>query len=186
MKVKKGDEELSFLEAGDKLRVEFDYSNITVGDNEEHLMQEDVFLKTREKKWRELWTTCRDSLYEPKFMELLHKYAPEDLDLKPDRPPEKSDHVVVVEMHNIQMKDMTGLVTKSVMGTSSRDRHVIIDYEVAFYDPNERSSPLARLEKKDVKGATMSFSRTFPEGNAIKNSMAVIGKNLGKQLDQSL
>lgn len=186
MELKEGDEEMSYLQGEDRVRLEFDYSQVTFGEDPDHYFEKEVFFKTREKEWQEKWKACKDSLYPPKFLELYHKYHGVAPEFDPEMSTEESDYVAVVEIGNIEMKDMSGLMEKSFMGTSGADRYVIIDYRVAFYPSDDRSSPLTVLEKKRLKGASMSFDKTFPEGNAIKNSLAVLGKNLGKHLDKVL
>ena len=69
--------------------IQFDYSDLKIGGYENEMayieyMREDAKLRKKSaEKWEEKWFNDRKTVFEPKFLEVFHKYAGSKIKLNP-------------------------------------------------------------------------------------------------------
>lgn len=187
--LKKGDGNLSYLEEGEKLKVDFDQSHLTIGEDRDHSFNEEVFLLTRSKEYRDYWKSCRDSLYYPRFNDMVEKHLNTEggHELKMTTDIDDPDHYIRVKVLHIQLQDFKS-IAGAMMGSAfeGNQAKVLVDFRVLFYKKEEDEDPVTVIRMEELRGTALDFFNEFPEGSFIRESYAILGRKLSKYIGKRL
>ncbi|MDD3878012.1 MAG: hypothetical protein PHT69_15435 [Bacteroidales bacterium] len=154
--------------------IQFDYSDLKIGGYETEAayveyMKEDAELRGRSSdEWEEKWYSNRSFVFEPKFLEIFHKYARTKIKLDTEAKEQNfilKFHTQFVEIgfnHNFQKSP------------------TYINALVTFSDKNHTDEPLVISMKYVVgKEVMSSYSSDF---RRIEEAYAKCGKELAKYM----
>lgn len=172
-KIIKLEGDLSFLSSAKGLNIEYDYSEMGVGDynNEEDYVNKKVeeYNKKeagRGEKWKESWVGSRERVYHPKFEELFNKYASK----------------VGVDVSQNRADAQYTLIVKTTftepgfnIGITSRPAGVSFEY---IFVETGTDKVVARYSQKMVPGA-QAMGMDFDTSTRISESYAKAGKMFG-------
>jgi len=162
--------DLSFLSGETKINLEYDYSDMGVGDYD----NEQAYIKKKQEeynkkeagrgdKWLESWTGSRKRVYQPKFEELFNKYskltAAEDLS--------DAKYTLIIKT--------TFTEPGWNIGISSRPAGVSFQY--IFVEAGTKNV-VAKYSQKMVPGA-QAMGMDYDTSTRISESYAKAGKMLG-------
>jgi hypothetical protein len=174
-KIKMTNGKISDLKGTEKIRIEYDYSDLGVGkfENEEEYVAEKVAEKNDDEagsgdQWREAWYNDRPTRYEPKFEELLSKNTTsfecgQDVD---------SDVIMQVHTTFIEPGFNVGVARKPAS----------INLEVRFIQGNKLLSSMLVLNSPG--SGAMGYD--FDAGYRIAEAYAKAGKSLGRYLEKQM
>jgi hypothetical protein len=174
-KIKVASGKIKDLAGIEKIRIEYDYSDLGVGkfDVEEEYIAEKVADYNEDEagkgdQWREAWFNDRPTRYEPKFEELFSKYA---AFLESGQ---NVDSEVVMQVHTtfIEPGFNVGVARKPAS----------INLEVRFIQGNKMVASILILNSPG--GGAMGYD--FDAGYRISEAYAKAGKSLGRYLDKNL
>ncbi len=171
IKVTKGD--LGILKGVDKLNVEFDYSDMTVGKKKseaDYIKEKKAAYNKKEAgtgdKWEKAWVADREGRYRPKFEELFNKTSGMTGGKYPD-----AKYTLIFKTTRTEPGFNIGVTRKDAE----------IDAEVYIVE----------TANKDAKKVTMSITRIpgrsgggydFDTGVRLEEAYAKAGKALGKYI----
>lgn len=172
-KIIKLEGDLSFLSSAKGLNIEYDYSEMGVGDynNEEDYVNKKVeeYNKKeagRGEKWKESWVGSRDRVYHPKFEELFNKYASKvGVDVTQNRADAKYTLIVKTTFTEPGFN----------IGITSRPAGVSFEY---IFVETGTDKVLARFSQKMVPGA-QAMGMDYDTSTRISESYAKAGKMFG-------
>jgi hypothetical protein len=170
----KGD--LGFLKGASAVKVEFDYSDMSVGkfDNEDDYVtkrRNELNEKEAERgdSWAMSWVSDREGRYEPKYMELLSEVTAKSG--KTFSKDGEGEYIMVVHTTKTDPGFNIGITKKPSY----------INTKVEFFAPDNRDKALATMTLENVQGVSVGGG-DFDTGNRIAESYAKSGKIIGKYL----
>jgi len=172
MKVESGD--ISALKGIKQLKIEYDYSDLSVGkfdDETDYIAKRVSEMNDKEAgkgdTWKESWFKDREARYEPKFEELFSKYAAFAESGK------DVESEVVMNVHTIFIEPGYNV------GVSRRP--ALITMEITFSKGDDEITVISvtKAPGSDVMGAD------FDTGWRISEAYAKAGKSLGKYLTKN-
>lgn len=166
---------LNFLKDQKTLNVNYDYSNMSVGDfeKEQDYIDEKVKEKNKDKAgegdtWAKKWVADREERFEPKFVELINEYL--EGKMKVDNKKEAAYTLILKTTHTEPGYNV---------GVWRRPAHINVD--VWFVDTKDNSKVLAKAKMEKVPGQD-AWGFDFDTGYRLQESYAKCGKEIGKYL----
>ncbi len=154
--------------------IQFDYSDLKIGgyENEEAYiayMREDAELRRKSAdEWEKKWFSDRKSVFEPKFLEVFHKYAAYKIKLDPK-----------VKEHNFVLKLQTQFIEIG-FNRNFQKSPTYINVLATLSDENSTEEPLVISMKYLIGNEVMSsYSADF---RRIEEAYAKCGKELAKYM----
>lgn len=178
-----GDEELSFIDGNKPWKVRFDRSNLTIGKVKHHSFDEETFLKTRQKGWREKWVSHWDSVYAPAFDSMLVEVLDNnDFPIEIGTHVKQTDRIITIDVEHIYMGDLHEYKTGNSEGLGSSYPRVEVDFRILFQTPSEKEGPLTTLSYPDVRGKPFEVSLSLPVSSFIESAYEKLGRELGEYI----
>ncbi len=180
-----GDEKLSFLEGKEKIGIEFDYSETTVGDLE---TSEDEFLEKRIKEkneeeagsgdeWAEQWQNDKTGTFHPDFIEKMNKWWDYKLDgtLKVVNDPEMEERLVI-KVERIEPGFYGGVVEKDAE----------LDTKMLLIEDGNKDSPKTILGIKELSSPSGPFDKSSTRrlGRCYEESGHYYAQHIAKKLSK--
>lgn len=177
--LKSGD--LKSLKSQKDLKVEYDYSNMGVGDfktEDEYVNKKVKENNDKEKgkgdKWKVAWIGARKDRYQPKFEELFNKIM-ESVGTTISENTGKAKYTLIVKTVFTEPGFNIGIMKKPAA----------VNFDFLIVETDTPANVIAELYMKNVPGSqAMGFD--YDSGSRIAESYAKGGKSLGKFIIKAL
>jgi hypothetical protein len=174
IKVISGD--MNSIKGEKKINVQYDFSNLTVGDyTEEEYVNKKVEEKNKKEAgtgdtWKEAWNNDKINKYEPKFEELMNKYL--------------ADAGITVGQDSVDTKYTIILKTTMIepgynVGVSRKP--AFINVEIYLVANTDKTTNLCKMELKNVPGQD-GMGYDFDTSYRISEAYAKCGKSLANYI----
>lgn len=154
--------------------IQFDYSDLKIGGYENEVaykeyMREDAELRRKSAdEWEKKWLSDRKSVFEPKFLEVFHKYAGSKIKLDPK-----------AKEQNFVLKLHTQFIEIG-FNRNFKESPTYINVLVTLSDENSNEEPLVISMKYVIgKEVMSSYSADF---RRIEEAYAKCGKELARYM----
>ncbi len=169
---------LDFLNGLDKLKVEYSYDGLSVGDfkTEDEYVQHRVAELNKDEagtgdKWKESWFRDREARYQPRFeTEINNVFNDKTLPLQVD-PKVDAKYTFIFKTLFIEPGFNVGVMRKDAY----------INAELTFFETGNPGSVLAVILIEKSPGA-VAMGMDFDTGMRIQEAYAKAGKEIGKYI----
>lgn len=179
--VKAPKQEIEIIKGNPKLfkiaksfHIQFDYSNMVVGGYENEAayiayMREDAELRKKSADdWEQKWFNDRKTVFEPKFLQVFHKYAGTKIELDPKAREQKFTLILHTQFIEIGFN------------RNFQKSPTYINIMATLSDENNKEEPLVISMKYLIGNEVMSSYS--PDFKRIEEAFAKCGKELAKYL----
>ena len=158
------------------VNLEYDYTNLLVGDTKEsEYIQMQVAKSDKGDEWRKAWLNDRPTRYQPKFEELLNNYI-SDLGMVFKPGATDAAYLMILKTNMIEPGFNVGVARKSAR----------IDVEISIVENNPGRNCVGKFSIQNVPGAAMGFYQDYDSGNRIAEAYAKCGKTFGKYITKNI
>ncbi len=177
-KLKEGD--FTELQGQRSVKIEFDYSTMSVGkyDKEEDYLNDKVKDKNKDEpgsgdKWRQAWIDDRENRFELSFLELFNKNVKKKK-LKGTFSNDSTKYTLLVKTVHTEPGYNIGITRKDAM----------VNLELYLHETGS-DQILALMEMKKCKGKD-AFGFDFDTAKRLEEAYAKAGKEFGKYLSKKV
>lgn len=176
IKVIKGD--YKFLKNEKELNVEFNYANLKLlkenFTNDEYVSKRAADLNEKTKGngdvWKKKWSTSREAIWQPKFMELLNKTYGSEKDVSVQEDLKSAKYTLVV--------DVVWIYPGWDAAVMKQKAKVSLNYK--FVETANRSNVLLEITSEEAPGD--QWGNNFSNESRIGEGFAKSAKSLGKEI----
>ncbi|WP_395093406.1 hypothetical protein ACF3NR_03770 [Vaginella massiliensis] len=178
--IKLGD--FNFLKDQKKVKVVFDYSNLKI--NADSISEAEYIAKRKDDlnsknpgngdAWIDKWKGAKESIWEPKFMELLSKYATKDTGIQFSKYAEDAPYTLTVRVDWIY-PGRDAFVMKQYAKVSST---------LIFTDSKNKGDKKLIIKYKEAPGD--QYGNNFSNESRIGEGFAKTAKTFSKNLEKAL
>jgi hypothetical protein len=179
-KIKMVTGDLNLLKGQKKVNVQYDFSNMKVGEySEEAYVNKKVAEKNKKEAgtgdtWKEAWNNDKTKKFEPKFEELMNKYLLKD-SITVGQDTSGTDYTIILKT--------TFLEPGYNVGVSSKP--AFINVEILFVANNAPAKNLAKMTMDKVPGQG-AMGNDYDTGYRISEAYAKCGKSLAAYIDKNV